>query len=802
MHRCSSGFFITFTIGLVAMLTSCLGKNSANPGNSAVQSVTLSPASSISLDVGGTQNFSATGKNANGTTVVGGTIEFLVSSGNPNSAAPLSIATNGAACAGNWDPTATQCSPGTPGIAIVTAVINGVSSPPTTVYVHQHVDSIQITQAEAIPPQFDCFSQGQTWQFQGIAYNNNVDITNTVGPLSWSFSNTGVLTTDTAVTTLQPNQVRVTAKNPGITHIFATVGGTTSTPFTYTTCLVQYIRLQINGQGQAGNSIGVTNGGSVNVTATVVDTLNFVLSSPPLTWSTTNPEVAAFGTTTNNSTSNSATTRSNLGGTTLFASCSPPSCNIGVQPGLPIYASDGVLPNGEKGYGAISVDVTSTSTPPTYTAWAATTDCNDQPGCSSAMFSVSPGVTPIGAIVSVPRTPNSMMFNHLSAGRIYMGSDQGLMYLDVSSSSPSVALVSNATTPCNVSLCGKVLTISNDGKLVVISDTVSTTSQVYIFNGGSSSTAPIDLVLSNAGETATAAAFSPDQLKLFIVTNLGNIYVYSTVDALGSVPIATTATDIKFSADGSFAYVAGSPASAVSAYSTCSLPGTASVEIGTPVSTSSTPVKIFPSPVLPPPFEHIYPPLNNENFFWTTQKILALDPPNVDFLTAEFTQNPPPTMLPGQLPQLTCNPPLMLSFAPTASFNLGQGDFNPIYSELAGDGVEMIIVARKLPAVLLFSLANGTTTSIPLVGTPDPLSASASTDGSQVYVAACDQYVPNTTPPVCAAGSVHIVNTISQGDLQQVPYVNINQNNNPNMCNGQGTGAPLCLPNLIAIRPQ
>ena len=102
----------------------------------------------------------------------------------------------------------------------------------------------------------------------------------------------------------------------------------------------------------------------------------------------------------------------------------------------------------------------------------------------------------------------------------------------------------------------------------------------------------------------------------------------------------------------------------------------------------------------------------------------------------------------------------------------------------------------------MFNVANKTTTSIPLVGNPNPLSASASSDGSQVYVAACDSYPNNDTTKPCASGSVHIVNTISQGDLQQVPYVNINQNNNPNMCNGQGTGAPLCLPNMIAIKPQ
>ena len=78
----------------------------------------------------------------------------------------------------------------------------------------------------------------------------------------------------------------------------------------------------------------------------------------------------------------------------------------------------------------------------------------------------------------------------------------------------------------------------------------------------------------------------------------------------------------------------------------------------------------------------------------------------------------------------------------------------------------------RIPAVLLFNVSNGTTTSVPLVGDSDPLSASASTDGSQVYVAACDRSITATT---CAAGSVHIVYTCGdlargQGDFQQVPY--------------------------------
>ena len=164
-----------------------------------------------------------------------------------------------------------------------------------------------------------------------------------------------------------------------------------------------------------------------------------------------------------------------------------------------------------------------------------------------------------------------------------------------------------------------MLTISNDGKLVVVSDTVSTPSQVYIYSGSSTATVA-DLILSVSGETATAAAFSPDQLKLFILTNLGNMYVYSTVDALTSVPIAASATDVKFSADGSFAYVAGTPApgTSISGFATCN-PQLPQGDLGF-VTTSGIPLQIFPSP--------------------DAQHVIAIDPPNIDVFTAQSQQIP------------------------------------------------------------------------------------------------------------------------------------------------------------------
>lgn len=775
MHLSGTGILIVravLAISLAASLTGCVGKNSGGSGGEGVRTVTLSPTGTLSINVGATQNFAATATNALGQTVIGTTIQFTVTSGNSNPA-PLSILSNGAGCAGSWDSTGTICSPGVPGIAVVTATVDGVSSAQATIYVHQHIDSIQVSRLDPQgPPPHDCFSQGQSWDYQAIAYDiNKHDITDTVGPLSWSTSNGGVLTVDN-ITGLHKNQTRVTAKTPGVTQLFASVSGTSSTPstpLTFTTCLVKYVRLQI--QGGSGNSFSINNGGSKTIQATVVDTVGATLATPPLTWSSSNPEVANFSSATNTTGSNAITARANLGATDISASCTPPTCNIGVLPGLPVYSSGGNLPNGDPGYGVISATITATK-PPTYTAWAATTDCGTGPGCASITFAVTPGTTPIGASASMPRTPNSMMFNEQGA-RIYFGSDQGLMYLDVGATSPTVTPVSAAPTPCNVSLCGTVLAISPNGNRVVVSDTVSNPHQVYIFNGASSSTAPIDLVLPRPTDNPTAATFSPDEMKIFILTDTGTMYVYSSVDALASVPIAISATDVAFSADGSFAYVAGTPTNSVSAFATCDLS-----DIGA-AALPRTPLKIFPAPEV------------QDSQSVVTQNLIALAPPDLFTLRAQFA------LAPLQDGQFTCNAPI-LGFTPGPSFNLGQGNFIPLYMRVVGNGSQAIVVGKNIPAVLVVDVNQQTTTPIALVNNGLPLAASASTDGSQVFVAACDAYTNNDPTQPCTSGSVHIVNTLSGGDFQQVPYVNISTNNS--MCNQPD--APPCFPNLIAIKPQ
>jgi len=778
-RRCPRLLLISAIAALI-VLSGCVGKSTPNPTGGGVQSVTLSPSSTISLEFGRTQNFSATAHNSAGGTVFT-TIHFV----SDNNAA-LTISNSGVACAGKWDSLSNPviCTPGVEGIANVTAEAEGVSSAPTTIYVHQHIQSMLVSEVgthQCLNPPCTCFSQGETFDYQAIAYGaNKADITNSVGPITWSSTTGNVLTVDTA-SDLPNNQVQVTAKTPGITQLFASVSGTVSSPLNYTTCLVKSIMLQV--QGGSDNSTTLNAGGTKTIVATVLDTLDVALTKPPITFSTSDPEIATV------STSGVVTARQTAGTVDISASCTPPTCNIGVLPGLPLYSTGGTITNGQSAFGVIIANVTQTK-PPTGTAWVATKDCGDNFNCTSVMFPVTAGANPVGAAVGVPYTPNSFLFTPAGT-RVYLGSKKGLMFADVGGQSVTVNTVSQATTPCNVAICGVVLAISADGNRVVVSDTNTDPNQVYIFNAAQPSSPPVDLLINGA----MAAAFSPDQMKIFVLTDAGQLYVYSTVDALTSVASGGFASAVAFAADGSFSYLTGVPTNDVSGFATCNLQ-----DIGaSSPALASNPFRVVPLPDVRE--DHIF--FNSQDgksreHSVVTQNLIALAPPNIQFLTAQFSRD---TLEDHQ--QLTCNPPFFHvdpangfnGFTTNPSlFNLGQGDFTPLFMQVTGDGSQVILVAQNIPAVLVFDVNSHTTTAIPLTNNASPLAASATLDGTQVFVAACD--ADHVNPNTC--GSVHIVNTQLGGDLQQAVYTNVNTNDN--MCNNlPGTS---CLPDLIAVRPQ
>ena len=392
--------FIFIAVSLIAGLTGCSSTSPTRSTNFPTPaSISLSPANPVSLDAGAaTQTFTATPRNSSNTTITT-PVTFLSSN-----TAVLTIATNGLACAGTWDSlTAPQiCTPGPVGTAQVTARSHGVSSPPTTVYVHQHIDKIVISPVtEQTPPSGPCFSKGQSFNYQANAFSRGLDITGTVGPFTWQSVNNDVTTlaiaTDSApVAGLATGQVKATAHTPGITSLVASNGNVNSQPLDFTTCAVQSITLAVT--GSTTNSINVTSGSGKTATATVVDSQGNTITGVPLTWSSSNPASVS-------ATSGSIATPQ-AGGATVVASCTPPTCNIGLKPLLPIYPE-----------GAVDVVVapasTTTTTPTVYVSSTGFStspagNCATTVGCVSLLIPIGSPNNTVGAAVGLPATPKAV----------------------------------------------------------------------------------------------------------------------------------------------------------------------------------------------------------------------------------------------------------------------------------------------------------------------------------------------------------------------------------------------------------
>jgi len=243
----------------------------------------------VSLEVGKTLGFTATARNPSNQ-VINETFSFL--SSNP---AVVTIAGNGAACAGTWDSLTNPqvCTPGTAGTAQLTATAQNVSSAPITVYVHARITSIAVSKVPGQAPTLSnvCLSKGapagpESWLYQARAMNGSNDITSSVGPFSWQGVNpTGssaiVNLTSTPATTPALNEEIVSAGVPGLGMIFASASGLNSQTVPVETCPVQTI--SIAAAGNPATSLLVNTGTSTTLNATVTDILGITLTGVPLT---------------------------------------------------------------------------------------------------------------------------------------------------------------------------------------------------------------------------------------------------------------------------------------------------------------------------------------------------------------------------------------------------------------------------------------------------------------------------------------------------------------------------------------
>jgi hypothetical protein len=664
------------------VLASFAGCSSSNPVKTAVYpvpaSISINPSPYASLELGTYQPFSATPQNSSKGTI---TEPITFVSSNPG---VVTVAANGLACAGSWDSLVSPqvCTPGSTGVSEVRAVAMGVSSPATTVYVHQHVDKVVISNLPTVPPSptTPCLSIGQTLEYQASAFSHGVDVTSTVGVFTWQALTQNVANLSTTATGLLQGQVQVTAKVPGVTPIFATIGNTNSLPVNFTTCGVQSITLAVTGATAS----------STTITPTVIDTLGNIIATTaagvPLTWSSSESASATVGST------GIASVTAGGGGASIIASCTPPSCNIGFLPTRPIYPEN-----------VIQVIANNSGTQSqTATVYATSTACGNIETCLSTIVPLTIPANTFGSFISLPATPNSFVFDH-QGSKAYLGTDsgrlgtQGLMVLDASSNT----VTEFTSTP------GKVLTVSPNGLNVIVSDTTDIPNQVFIFNTATNTSTPLYI------SGATAADFSPDSLKAYILAG-STLYVYSALDAMQTIPLTAPAKAVSFLSEGAFAYIAGGDLSGIAVRRTCD---------DADVTDPSKPSITAPSLIKTLPGQGVLvtggvPPDTKNTFH-----VIALDPPDIDLISVNTTPQ-------GCVPTV--------SDGPITSFNLGHGNFTPNQMILSQDGSVAYVVSPDLNSIIVFNIRGQTASPIGLIGEAVALQAALTPDGSFLYVGAND----------------------------------------------------------------
>ena len=770
MSRLGSCGFTLFASCLIALCLGCGGGTKTTTDQEVTPGiVTLTPTADVSLEIGGTASFTSVAEDAGGAPLSPSPLISFVSS-NPN---VVQIAASGLVCAGKWDSLVNPqvCTPGPVGTADITAVSVGVSSPPVTVHVHQHIDSIAISpvpgqtqstdfcKLASVYPGVIGLSRTQTLNFQATAYNRGsgpapgVDITNTVGPFAWSVMNTPplILSLSTAALGLQPGQVQVTANNPGMTSIFASVAGSNSPPVQVMTCPVKSISLAL--QNTSATSFTEESGAQV-VTPTVTDSSDTEITLTNLQWSTS--DAAAF------TAAAGTVTSAAPGSATVIASCTPPSCNGGFPAPLAIYPQNVIRATGT---GSI------TTTAPTRTVFLASTECGipdpvtqvvaNNDNCVNAILPIDANTGVSGASADLPVRPNSLLFNRQSS-KAFLGTDSGrLGTVGLSIATPGGSTQIAPTILPLPSAPGNVLAVSPDGDKVIVSDLADTPNQVFVVSGALG-TSPAATPFAISG--ATAASFAPDSSKAYIVAGT-NVYVYSPNESLKKITLAGPGTDAAFLANGAFGYIASnSAAPQITTRKTCDndvardATGTAQT-----ISLPSAPqfIKTLPD----------------------ASGLIALRSPGVSLVSVDSTPTdckPPSASVPGGLPTV--------QNGAVSSFNFGVGNFTPKQFILSGDGKRAYLVASDVSNIVVFNIDSLTTSTVQLAGSSIPIQASLTTDGKILYVLAKDTST--------SVNSVHVIDTGIYADTNQfIP--------SQPLCHPKAntSGTYTCAADLIAVKP-
>jgi hypothetical protein len=779
--------------------------------------VNLIPASNTSLTLGAVVSFTASVQSASGSNI-NTTVTYSSSD-----TSILTLAPNGVACAGHFDVAFTTCTPGGTGVVTVTASALGVNSIPTYVFVHPQIDSVSVTGIvlNGVPVQEPCLSQSQSMTVEAHAFSQGTDITSSVGPFTFSATSPSVVNLIPLVNTaynFPTNQATAKALTPGMTQIYASAGGVSSSSFQqpqyqgstgetspaldfYETCPIQSITLEVGpaGSQQSNQTTFVTaKGTSENATAVLTDIMGntslpntnggIVLSKIPLTWSASQPGVLAAGTACLQS---CALSTPLAGSGSVTASCSPPSCNVGFplvptslstpaaiaactnffQAQYPqLISCQQLIPAPVYADTAVSGLITGATTAATVLATATGCEHETPVNCTASIYSLSTAKAVTGIENPTPVPPNSLLYD-LAGDKVYMGSDFGAQTVN-----PANFGTTNSPYAALGTITGTVLAASNNGTSAVFSDTIHTPNQVYVIN--TANTNSLTATALNISSSALAA-FSPDGLKTFIVggSTGSSLYVYSSLLALqGPIALAGPAKAIGFSPNSAFAFVAESSTSTSSAnltaFTTCYNPIAASSnQIAATLALPANPIlmKVLPG-------VHIDGTDSLGNLIPDGVHVFVLDATGFDIITS--TISPP---VAGTL----C--PQLLQFSPLQRIELNQGTLQPVNFFASADGSQIYIAAANSASILVYDFTTGALTGIELVGNATPLSADISPDSGTVVIAGSD-------------GLLHQVSTALGGnDVVQLTFPDLPNYLNP-FCTFTPTTGP-CTLNTVLVKP-
>jgi len=836
----SSGLWLVFPVLALLTIAGCGGGSKPGPPLFAGK-VLLTPASPTSLQLGGTMSFATAVQTSSGTNL---TTTVTYDSSDPSI---LNVSPTGVACAGHWDAFFTTCTPGNSGAAFVTATALGGSSIPTYIFVHPPIDNIIVTGVvqNGEPVQEPCLSQSQSMTLEAHAFSQGNDITASVGPFTWLASNSSVVTItglNNSNYKFPTNQVTATANTPGITYIYASASGATSTTFRqptltngsgatspvldfFSTCPVQNIALEMGAAGSGQTSVSIDKGAtSQTVVATVTDVMGnsslpntnggIVLAKLPLTWTSSSPGAIAPG--------SSCTQTCNLsilspGAATITASCSPPTCNVGfpIVPAslatptqistcstyfqatypnfggcqllipTPVYSSNEFIGlTDSMGQPvqispAAAISAVASGTPASPSVFATGTGCaHELPANCITADYFFSTAKAVAGEAALNPVPFNSFLFDPAGAKIFAGSDFGAGIINPGSIGTGNNPFSSLGT-----VNGKVLAVSANGSSAVFSDTIHTPNQVYVT---STTAATVAFSIPNA----TLAAFSPDGLKAFIVggTNASSLYVYSPLQALqGPFTLAGPANAITFSPNGAFAFIAesanGAATANVTAFANCN---------NQPVATVSLPANPILMRVLP---NVVLDGLDSYGYSFPTDivgfpqypahsgiHILVLDSTGIDIVTSVITAPGCPQSL-TFLSSDPLRPAQRVELGATISTQNGSPNLFA-----SPDGTQLYVVNPASSSIQIYSFILGASTGgIQLQGNATPISSGMSSDGSTIAVGATD-------------GLVHNVSTLTGGaDLSQISFPNMPNYLNPFCSFTPSAGA--CTLTTVLVKP-